>query len=585
MSKHDPIVIVDFPESPRRTFERPDAVLHTHVLSEVRDVLREVQMHVAQGRYAVGFVSYEAAPAFDAKMKVLARGAAPLVWFGIYQKPREGENAGGREDRTVKWREGESVSRFRSAVLHIRREIAAGTTYQVNITARLHADFSGDPFSLYETLRHAQGHGYHAYISTDEFSVLSVSPEMFFQLDNGHITTRPMKGTRPRGRWIAEDEQLAQELSVSEKDRAENLMIVDLLRNDLGRIAEYGTVEVKSLYDIEQYRTVHQMTSTITAELRDDVDLLGVFDALFPCGSVTGAPKISAMDIITQLEESARGVYCGALGIIEPGGRATFNVPIRTVFVDHAEQHAVYGTGAGITYDSDPDAEHDEIVSKAVVLTESWPEFELLETMRCENGRVIRLNGHLARMRASARYFGFPFNDSAVHELLTELPDGIQRVRLLCDAQGRMSLEWRPLDEPLQTNVAMAAMPVDSRNRFLFHKTTHRTEYEKRLSARADVWDVLLWNEAGEVTEFTRGNLVAEIDGVRFTPPMCSGLLPGVFREELVSSGSVRERVLYYDDVVRASRLWLINSLREWVPVTLSPGVPARYSTACENSA
>ncbi|HEX6558002.1 MAG TPA: bifunctional anthranilate synthase component I family protein/class IV aminotransferase, partial [Longimicrobiales bacterium] len=437
----------------------------------------------------------------------------------------------------------------------------------VNLTTRLSASFEGDPVVLYESLRAAQGGGYHACIVTDAFAVVSASPELFFEKRGRRIRTRPMKGTRPRGRFSEEDASLAAELKASPKDRAENLMIVDLLRNDLGRIATVGTVEVTSLYDVESYRTVHQLTSTIEAELRDGVSLTDVFTALFPCGSVTGAPKISTMQVISELEDGARGLYCGALGVLAPGGDAVFNVAIRTVSIDRETRHAVYGTGAGITYDSDAAAEYAEIAAKTAVLLEAWPGFELLETMRVETTGIVRIERHIARLLESAGYFGFAVDEAVVRAALADIRvPAPARLRLLVNEHGSVRTDVLPLTAAVAPVVAWARAAVSSGDRFLFHKTTHRRAYDSRMIEGC--WDVLLWNERGVVTEFTRGNVVAEIDGQLLTPLRSCGLLAGTFRAELLAAGVVRERVITRADIARASRVWLINSVREWVELS-----------------
>lgn len=558
------MIILDFPGTGRRVFRGPAAVLAATSPDEVRPVLAEAEAAAARGQYAVGYVTYEAAPAFDAALRVRPGARMPLAWFGLfrsvsYDVPEESGSA-----QPIDWTLPDGA-RYMSAVERIREEIAAGRTYQVNLTAPLTANLSRELLLVYETMRRAQGTGFHAMLDVGEFAILSASPELFFEVRARRIRTRPMKGTRARGRFTAEDEAAAHELAASEKDRAENLMIVDLLRNDLGRVAQVGSVKVSSLFDVERYRTVHQMTSVIEAQLAESTTLLNVFEALFPCGSVTGAPKISTMQLITELEDVPREVYCGAVGIIEPGGNATFNVPIRTVWVDQATGHAVYGTGAGITYDSDPATEFAEIVAKSAVLTEAWPDFELIETLRMQNGTLVRIDRHVDRLMDSARYFGIAANEAELRSALaaTAAP-GLARVRLLVDQRGHVRTEIHRLDDADPARIAVAASPVDSRDRFLFHKTTHRRVYEERLAGN---WDVLLWNEREEVTEFTRGNVVVEMKERLITPPIECGLLPGTFRAELLENGVVHEEVIVLADLDRAPRVWLINSLREWLAV------------------
>ena len=536
-------------------------------LAEVADVVRAAAGAALEGQTAIGFLSYEAAPAFEPVMRVRAQARMPLAWFALFDDVDAAARPASHAVLPC-FADLGSQDAFCAHVERIRSEIAAGRTYQVNLTTRFTGAFEGDAFALYEAVRRAQGSGYHAFIDTGDFQIVSISPELFFETRARRIRTRPMKGTRARGRWAEEDAALAVELAASEKDRAENLMIVDLLRNDLGRIATVGSVEVAKLFDIERYRTVHQMTSTIEAELRPEVQLSEIFGALFPCGSVTGAPKISTMELIAELEPSPREVYCGALGIIEPGGDATFNVPIRTIWIEATTHQAVYGSGAGITFDSDAATEYAEVASKAAVLFESWPAFEMLETMRAEAGRIVRMDRHLARVLASARYFDIPVTEAALRNALRTVAATISDpcvVRLLIDQSGNPRVEKRPLDRIEAPQVALARTAVSSRDRFLFHKTTNRTVYDSALAQRPACWDVLLWNERSEVTEFTRGNVVVELDGKLVTPVRDSGLLAGTFRAELLEAGTVQEGTICIEDLERATKIWLINSVREWV--------------------
>jgi para-aminobenzoate synthetase/4-amino-4-deoxychorismate lyase len=382
-------------------------------------------------------------------------------------------------------------------------------------------------------------------------------------------------GTARRGRWLAEDDAAAARLAATEKERAENVMIVDLLRNDLGRIARPGTVRVESLFDVERHPTVLQMTSTITARLEAGVTLGGIFAALFPCGSVTGAPKVAATKQIAALEDSPRGVYCGAIGHVAPSGEATFSVAIRTAWLDRESGVAEYGVGGGITWDSTPDGEYDEVRAKAAVLT-SPPaaSFELLETMRLTREGYARRERHVARVLESARYFGFCAERGDVERALDahaartrEYP---RRVRMLVASDGTIRVEDRALagDEAAASRpVALATSPVSSADPFLFHKTTRRAVYDRHRAEHRDASDVLLWNERSELTEFTIGNVVLRIEGADWTPPRECGLLAGCCRAELLERGEIRERVLTLEDLARAERVWLINSVRGRVEV------------------
>ena len=595
--------LIDFPandgQNRRWRFTRPVGTVEARTLEDVVPALEEIERATQRGRYAVGYVAYEAGPAFDPAMRVLHASSLPLLRFELFDAVEVDVRASSAAQTgpTHEWRADTSAEEYGCAVQRIHDEIAAGRTYQVNYTIRLHSEWHDDTRLLYERIRRAQGGGYHAHLQFDDFEILCLSPELFFKRHGDTIETRPMKGTRRRGRWREEDDALAQELLDSAKDRAENLMIVDLLRNDLGRIAETGSVQVPTLFEVERYRTVHQLTSTITARVPRSTELVDIFRALFPCGSVTGAPKISTMELIAELEHAPRAVYCGAVGVVEPGGDCTFAVPIRTLLLERESHRLTYGTGSGITADSDVVAERDEVQAKAAVLETFWPEFELFETMRCENGTIVRLERHLERLFDSCAYFGFPCDASRVHAALAEHTRVGQdaRVRLFVDAAGNARATSDPLPSPPATSaggaasdpatataprgnratqeapvlVALATTPVDRRDVFLFHKTTHRTLYEQHLAAHPDVFDVLLWNREGELTEFTRGNVVLELDGNLLTPRRDSGLLAGVLRSELLDRGVITEQALTLEDLQRASRLWFINSLRGWIEVEL----------------
>lgn len=578
----DCLLIYDFADDagqPRRLrFANPRAVLLATTPGEVRPALRELGRATRAGMYAAGFVAYEAAPAFEPALRVRApRGDLPLLWFGLFDAPERPAAAPPPGPFTLsEWRPDTSRASYAAAIDRIRAAIGRGDTYQANYTMRLRASFSGDDRAFYEQLRAAQAARYCAYLNIGRYRILSASPELFFTWDGARIVARPMKGTAPRGRWLAEDAQLAAQLAASEKNRAENLMIVDLLRNDIGRVAQVGSVAAPRLFEIERYPTVHQLTSTVTAATRPGTELDDIFAALFPCGSITGAPKIATMKLLAELEATARGVYCGAIGLVAPGGAATFNVAIRTVTLDTRAGAAEYGIGGGITWDSTAADEHAEALLKAALLAERPAAFALFETLRLEEGEFALRERHLARLAESAAFFGFALSRaaaaSALDEAAREAGPGAWRVRLLLARDGELRVERQPLvvdPAPGPLPVAFARTPVDRRDRFLFHKTTQRAAYESRRAERPAAFDVLLWNTAGEVTEFTIGNLVAEIDGQRFTPPVECGLLPGTLRADLIERGELHERALSRADVERAARLWLINSVRGWVPVRL----------------
>jgi para-aminobenzoate synthetase/4-amino-4-deoxychorismate lyase len=629
----------DFPPSLQggpAVYTDPVRVIHADTLDEVVPALRAVEEATEDGLHAAGCIAYEAAPALDPAMAARGGGAMPLVLFGLFKGPEvydaeadSVEDPARTDERTaadptpgpsgtadpagadlqpLDWTLEMTREEHAAAVVAIREAIAEGRTYQVNLTARLRANgFRGDPEVLYHGLRRAQGRGYHALLDLGRYVVLSASPELFFRTRGREITTRPMKGTRPRGRWPEEDDRLRRSLLDSMKDRAENLMIVDLLRNDLGRICLPGAVSVPRLHQVERYRTVWQMTSTITGTLRPDAGIVDIFRALFPCGSVTGAPKISTMEVIARLEQSPREVYCGAIGWVRPGGDAAFSVPIRTAWLDRTESRLTYGAGGGVVWDSTPDEEHDELLAKTTVVRSPWPPFRLVETLALDGGRAVRLERHVQRMAASARRFDFPFPEVEIHlaigDAASRHPAGRHRLRVTLGPAGHTEVQVSALEpvgakgpadgtEPgpgpgsggagsrgadpdeaggrrasAPLDVAVAASPVDRRDPFLYHKTTNRAVYDRHLAGAPEAFDVLLWNEAGEATEFCRGNLVAELDGRLVTPPVSAGLLPGCLRTELLEENAIGEATIALETLNRATRLWLINSARGWIPV------------------
>jgi para-aminobenzoate synthetase/4-amino-4-deoxychorismate lyase len=567
----------------RLCFTNPVEVIVAKSLSEVRPALRDVEQAAKNSFYSVGYVSYEAAPAFDSALVAQDGAQMPLVWFAIFQEPtdaamleRSGSTHHPSDDCDQNWEPSVSRDSYRRNISLIRDGIARGDTYQVNYTMRLRGEREGDPFAFYERLRQAQRSRYCAYLDIGSHQILSASPELFFRRIGNRIVMRPMKGTAPRGQWTEEDDCLEAQLTASEKDRAENVMIVDLVRSDLGRIAETGSVRVASLFDIERYPTVFQMTSTIEATLRNETTLDEIFAAVFPSGSVTGAPKASAMKLITELEDSPREIYCGAIGLVKPGGDCLFNVAIRTMIIDTETGTAEYSVGGGITWESTADGEYQETLTKAKVLTHEPAAFQLLETMKLEDGKYFLMERHLDRLANSARFFDVPLKMASVIQALTahakEYCCEARRVRLLVSFDGEIEIQSEKYEEvrdgPL--HVKLATKPISRRNRMLYHKTTDRNSYEERLVDPIDAFDTLLWNESNELTEFTRGNLVVEMDGKLWTPPVDCGLLPGTLRAALLDSGEISERVIRKDQLAGAIRVWFLNRMRGWVAVDLS---------------
>ncbi|HVS02089.1 MAG TPA: chorismate-binding protein, partial [Thermoanaerobaculia bacterium] len=560
-------------------FSAPAAELWARCPAEVPALLAEVEEAAAAGLWAVGFVAYEAAPGFDAALRVRPPGGAPLAGFALFSPPHRARRlpAGGGARRGSRggehpWLASDDSRSHAAAVARIRGAIACGDTYQVNYTFRLGSRFPGDPWGLFRRLMGEEPPPHAGYLELGPLALCCASPELFFRLDGERLVSRPMKGTAPRGRWPAEDAARGRALLASPKERAENLMIVDMARHDLGRVARPGSVTVEALFALERYPTVWQLTSTVAA--RTAAPLGEVFRALFPAASITGAPKAAAMRLIAALEGAPRGVYTGAFGWVGPGRRASFAVAIRTATVDRRRGRAEYGTGGGVVWDSEPAAEHAESLLKAqVLLSPPRRRWELLETMLWRPRRGIWLRRcHLERLRASAAYFGFALEEGAVRRALAravaDLPPRRHRLRLRLARSGRLRVEAAALPRRRRARwrVALAAKPVDPGDPMLFHKTTERRRYDAARSGAPGADDVLLWNPRGELTESTVANLVVRRQGELVTPPLDCGLLPGTLRAHLLARGAVREAVVRVEELPRLDALWLVSSLRGWIP-------------------
>ncbi|MEM1268491.1 MAG: aminodeoxychorismate synthase component I [Bacteroidota bacterium] len=559
-------------------FQEPAEVLTTRRLDEVVSLLKRADEAVQAGRYVAGYVAYEAGYALDPHVfEELTRPEAfdaPLMWLGIFERAEELDE----DDVQVLLQESGRYflsepefsldqNAHEQGIDAVKRYIRAGDVYQINYTGRFRFEVKGDPLGLYAALRSRQPVSYAAYIDAGDHQVLSLSPELFFARAGQRIWTRPMKGTIHRGETEAEDERLAEFLRTDAKSRAENLMIVDLLRNDLSVLSEPGSVRVPDLFTTTPYETLIQMTSTVEGRLQNpEITYTDIFRALFPCGSVTGAPKLRSMQVIHELEPQRRGVYTGAIGYIGPDQEATFNVAIRTVVV--RGEAGEMGTGGGIVWDSEAGAEYDEALLKAQFLREAFVPFQLIETMRWHDGACALLPYHLDRLERSAAYFGMPFERSSVESALLDRmaqTEGTMRGRLLYGFSGLDSITAQPLadvpDRPW--TLCWASEPIDSTDPFYRHKTTRRTLYTETLHRvrAAGFDDALFLNERGEIAEGCITNVVAELDGRRVTPPLSSGCLPGVYRAYLIAEQGVEEAVLFPEDLARADALWVCNAV------------------------
>ncbi|MGQ9662031.1 MAG: aminodeoxychorismate synthase component I [Kiritimatiellia bacterium] len=556
--------------------ERPLWVVEATELAAVQQCLETAAAAATEGCYVAGFVAYEAAPAFDPAFCTRAPRDLPLAWFGVFGD-RHCVNIASLDQAGAfqlgEWTPSISRAAYAAAIERIKTCLLRGETYQVNFTFRLYADFQGDPLGMFVRLHRNQWAAYCALIETEQFAICSASPELFFELDGKRLVSKPMKGTAARGLTWEEDQRAALALSRSEKDRAENVMIVDMVRNDMGRIAEWGTVTVEKLCEVERYPTVLQMTSTVAC--RTAATMPEIMRALFPCASITGAPKVRTMTIIRDVEQEPRGIYTGAVGLGTAERRWQFNVAIRTVTIHKKQGRAQYGVGGGVVWDSTAGNEYEECLTKSRVLTADLPDFDLLESVLWDgaNGYWL-LDFHLERLAQSAAYFGFRVDlEQVPRALLAEgarLGSGRFKVRLRVSRGGEYRIEAEPLapGEPVW-RVALSQVPVQSSNPFLYHKTTYRKVYEEVRRSAGNCDDVVLWNERGEVTESTTANVVVELDGKRLTPPVRSGLLPGVFRRWLLEQGEIEEGIIRTADLKRVQRLFLINSVRGWIPVRI----------------
>lgn len=548
----------------------PTEVVQASDLSEVIPALTRIEQACRSGLWAALALAYEAAPAFDPALRTRGPGDFPLLWAGLYRAPRPGPDPGQSGAYCASsWQPAIGQEQHASAVAVIRDLIRAGETYQVNYSIPFSCALRGDDLAWFRDLARAQRAAYSAYMDLGRFRVLSLSPELFFARRGRDVLARPMKGTAARGRFPAEDEALRAGLAACPKNRAENVMIVDLVRSDLGRVAEPGSVRAGDLYALEALPTVWQMTSTVRARLRRGVGLPEILAALFPCGSVTGAPKVRTMQIIRDLESEPRQAYCGAVGYVAPGGDCVFNVPIRTIVCDSATGRARFCVGGGVTHDSSAAGEYAECLAKMRFLSARQEEFRLLETLLLARGTYWLLEEHLRRLAGSAAHFGFALDPAAVRRALGEAArtraQGRFRVRLLVDRGGSVEVQAAALDaRPRPLRAGLAREPVRSDEPLLFHKTTRREVYEAALRSRPDCHDALLWNEQGELTESCLANLVVELRGALLTPAQECGLLAGVFRERLLARGIIAEARLPKEVLAESPRLWLINSVRGW---------------------
>jgi para-aminobenzoate synthetase/4-amino-4-deoxychorismate lyase len=561
-----------------RIYANPRETLRADDPKSLDQLLERIAAHTANRGESAGFLAYEAGYALEPRLRPLLAGhAATLAWFGLYDRCEvmNGEHflpvstAPALKDPHLEI----SREEYYKKIDEIRELIADGEIYQLNFTDRLKFSFAGRPWDLFAAVCLEHPTPYAAFVNTGTEQVLSHSPELFFRIQDGRIVVQPMKGTAPRGLTAEQDRMKAIELQQSEKERAENVMIVDLMRSDLGRICKTGSVRPRRLFEAIRFSSLWQMVSTIEGELCPDWTFESVVRALFPSGSVTGAPKIRAMEHIARLESSSRGIYTGAIGFVA-GRSAQFNVAIRTSVLRACE--GVMGVGSGITYDSEPDREWEECAWKCGFLTRRAPQFKLFETILWQDEYVL-LERHVARMASSAEYFGFDFDrrkmDAQLYETAARFARGERwRVRISLDRNGRLEVNSAAVSDERHGRVMIAAHRTQSGDRFLFHKTTHRQSYDQELAlARAaQCDDALFFNERGELTEGAIHNVVLFKDGVWLTPALTCGLLPGTYHAEFLKEHpEAREEVLRREDLLQADAIFLCNSVRGMYEVKL----------------
>lgn len=532
-----------------KIFTNPIKIIKAFNHNDIKEAFATIE-ELKNKFYLVGYIRYDI-------FKEQINNKFPLLYFEVYTtyniyKTKKVKNL------LLKPRPCVNFCEYSEAINKIKYEISCGNTYEVNYTYDFEVPYEGDDFELFEFLLNKQKTPYNFYLKNNYDTVLSFSPELFFTLKDNHILTKPMKGTIKRGRNEKEDKDLIEFLKNDEKNRAENVMIVDLLRNDLGRIAKTGSVKVTKLFEIETHKTLHQMTSQIEADLKENTTLFDIFKAIFPCGSITGAPKISTMRIIDKVEKGSRDIYCGAIGMISPE-ETIFSVPIRILQKKQGEKSFKYRVGGAIVWDSDIQDEWEETLTKTKFLNS---DFQIIETIKVENGKLLYEKEHFKRMENSAKHFGFKF----AYPQITPKQDGI--LRLLLNKNGEISEEFKPLIKSKTNKISISPIKINSQNEFLYHKTTYRPWYYDSYQkiANGEIYDEIFFNEKGELTEGARSNIILQINGKLHTPPVKCGLLDGIFKK---SMKNISEKILYKKDLENAEKIFCVNSVRGIVEVKL----------------
>jgi len=577
-------------------FYDPLEIIETKRLDSLEEIFKRIEK-LSKRYYLAGYISYEAGFYFQEGLKSNFPRIFPfsLVKLGVFEKAKifpafekEIQNCYKeflKEEKKYKIKNlnlSQNFSEYKEKIKRIKEYLRNGDIYQLNYTLRYKFDFEGSAFRLYQNLKEKQKTPYTAFLKFNNEYVLSISPELFFRIEKDRIICKPMKGTAKRGKNIYEDKIKAKNLFKSIKNRAENVMITDLVRNDLGRICKEGSVKVTKLFEVEKYETLFQMTSTIEGILKENITYLDIFKSLFPCGSITGAPKIRSMEIINELENLPRKVYCGAVGIIFPSKdlkKCVFNVPIRTVIIN--KNRGEMGVGGGVVVSSKTLSEYEECKLKANFLIKRHKEFRLFESILYNKGYVF-LEEHLKRLKNSAEYFGFNFDILKIRQILKEVEKKLNdkkfyKVKLFLDKKGKVEVEWQILKNLKfkgKNQVILSKAKTDPHNVFLYHKTTNRNLYdsEYRKALNNGFCEVIFTNKKGEITEGAISNIFILKDGIYFTPPVSAGLLDGIYRRYFIKANckKVIEKSLFFQDLLKADKIFICNSVRGLFPVTLA---------------
>ncbi|MFZ1519424.1 MAG: aminodeoxychorismate synthase component I [Ignavibacteriaceae bacterium] len=562
-------------------FFKPEEIVTIKSIKNLDEKLNRIDEIVKKGFVGYSLLNYEAGYLLEKTLNKFLPKNENLIQFFFYEKndvqkikSSEIDFVGLEKYKIKNFELNTSKNEFTNSIRKIKSYIEEGDTYQVNYTIKGKFDFEGSYSSLFSNLGSNQSARYIAVINNNNKIIISLSPELFFEINGRKISSKPMKGTAKRGIDHLNDESIKYELERSEKNRAENVMIVDLIRNDLGRISEYGSVKVENIFDVEKYETVYQMVSTVESKLKKNVKLSDVLKKIYPCGSITGAPKIRTMEIISELEKENRGIYTGSIGLITKD-KITFNVAIRTLAIDKISGKSEIGLGSGIVWDSNASEEFEETKLKGKFLTDPAKRFEIIETMLVENKKIFLLKEHLTRLKEASIYFLFKYDEREISKQLLSIVSKIDnkkyKLRIVLDKWGRLNYSVSEIvDEIEKVKVVVSEKRINSQNKFQYFKTTNRKLYDSEYNNyfRLGYFDVLFLNERSEIAEGAITNIFVEKNGNTFTPPISSGILDGVYRNYFLQNNSkVVEKTLWLQDLENADKIYLTNSVRKVVVV------------------